>query len=81
MFVIAPDPTPQRNGDIAIRSDKGRLVALVYAMGVTTDTRRYAELIVSALNAALSPSMTDLMVDPSVIESIDYAGVLSEDGT
>ena len=68
-FHVAGDQTPQQNGDIAIKSDKGRLVCLVYAMGMQSDTERYAEVVAAALNAAFAPGHTDLMVDPDGIEA------------
>lgn len=68
MFIVADDPTNNGNGDLAVRTDKGRLVALIYAMGMRDDTHRYAEVVAAALNAAFNPSMTDMMVSP---ESLD----------
>ena len=68
MFVVAGDITPQRNGDIAIRSDKGRLVALIYAMGMAGDSLRYAEVVCAALNAAFAPGHTDLMISPEALD-------------
>lgn len=67
-FFVAGDQTQQQNGDLSVRSDKGRLVCLVYAMGMESDTLAYAQVIAAALNAAYSPSMTDMMVTP---ESLD----------
>lgn len=68
MFVVTGDETSQQNGDIAIRSDKGRLVALVYAMGLASDTRDYANVVCDALNAAFFPGHTDLMISPEVLD-------------
>lgn len=68
-FLVAGDLTPQQNGDLAIKSDKGRLVCLVYAMGAQSDTLRYAQVVAEALNAAFAPGHTDLMVDPDNLEA------------
>lgn len=78
MFMVAADPTVQQNGDLAIRSDKGRLVALVYAMGMESDTKRYAQVIAAALNAAFSPSHTDMMVTPDQLDTWLEANPLSD---
>jgi len=62
MHKVDDDPNRLGNGDLAIRTDNGTLVALVYARADSATTRRYAEVIASALNAAFCPTMTDLMV-------------------
>lgn len=69
MFVIIGDETPQRNGDLAIRSDKGRLAAIVYSRGLESETRNYANVICNALNTAFSPGHTDLMVSPECLDA------------
>lgn len=65
MFVIdTQDLNGSGNGDLVIRTDKGTLVALVYAHERSAD---YAGAIINALNAAFSPSHTDLMLSPEEI--------------
>ncbi|MBZ9894208.1 hypothetical protein LB545_07605 [Mesorhizobium sp. BR1-1-6] len=81
MFVVAGDQTAQQNGDIAIRSDKGRLVALVYAMGSALKTVEYANVICGALNASFSPGHTDLMIIPEALDSWLEKNPLPEDET
>lgn len=68
MFVITGDETAQRNGDLAIRSDKGRLAAIVYSRGLESETRNYANVICDALNAAFAPGHTDLMISPEALD-------------
>lgn len=63
MFVIdKKDANGTGNGDFCVRTDKGALAALVYSCG---NTEERAHVIAAALNAAFSPSMTDMMVEPS----------------
>lgn len=69
MFVVAEEAYGIGNGDLTVRTDKGRLVAVVYARPTPAETKAYAEVMANALNAAFSPSMTDLMVTPEQIES------------
>ena len=66
-FQVSGDPTAQQNGDIAIRTSNGRLVALVYASG--DKTANYATAIAAALNAAFSPGMTDMMLTPEQMDA------------
>lgn len=65
-FYVAADPNQLGNGDLAIRTDKGRLVALVYAQ---KDTQVVAEVIAEALRAAFAPGHTDLMVSPEELDA------------
>lgn len=66
MFVAdLNDPNNIGNGDVCVRTDKGTLVALVYACDRSSE---YAATIANSLNAAFSPSMTDLMLSPEDIE-------------
>ena len=51
-FVVDGDPTGNGNGDICVKTDKGRLVALVYANADLSPRSRVAIAIASALNAA-----------------------------
>jgi len=63
MFVIdKKDANGTGNGDICVRTDRGSLAALVYSCG---NTEERAHVVAAALNAAFSPSMTDMMVEPS----------------
>jgi hypothetical protein len=81
MFVVSTDPTPQQNGDLAIRSDKGRLAALVYATGLYDDTLAYAECIAAALNAAF-PEKSSVQPDllATIIECRKQINAIIEDG-
>lgn len=63
MFVVSNDPNGIGNGDVSIRTEKGALVVLVYASHADK-----AGIIASALNAAFSPSHTDLMVAPELMD-------------
>lgn len=64
-FIVAADPNQLGNGDLAIRTDKGRLVALVYAQ---KDAQAVAGVIAEALCAAFAPGHTDMMVDPDTLD-------------
>lgn len=65
MFVAdCSDLNGSGNGDICIRTDKGTLVALVYAQHVHT-----AGTILAALNAAYAPGHTDLMISPEALDA------------
>jgi len=69
MFKVDSDPNKLGNGDLAIISEKGRLVALVYAMSGAVKTKEYATVIAHSLNSAFLPSMSDMMVDPELLDS------------
>lgn len=65
-FVVdAADLNGTGNGDVCIRTDKGTLVALVYASDGASDR---ANVIAEALNAAFAPGHTDLMVSPEELD-------------
>lgn len=68
-FVVAPDPNQIGNGDLAVRTDKGRLVALVYAQQDMAATERFAQVVASALCSAFAPTMTDMMVPPGSLDA------------
>lgn len=74
--ICKPHPEGTGNGDIAIKTDNGTLVALVYARARSED---FAETIVSALNSAFSPSMTDMMVPPEDLDAFLEANPLPND--
>lgn len=67
-FDVDADPNNLGNGDLAIRTDKGRLVALVYARQSAEETTLYAQVIAEALRAAFAPGHTDLMVSPEELD-------------
>ena len=69
MFCVADDPNNLGNGDLAIRSDKGRLAVLIYARQSKEETVRYAQVVAEALNSAFSPRHTDLMIPPEEISA------------
>jgi hypothetical protein len=56
------------NGDVCVRTDKGTLVALIYARTPREPNTEYADVVAAALNVAFCPAYTDLMVTP---ESLD----------
>lgn len=69
MFVIDPtDLSGAGNGDVCIRTDKGTLVALVYAEKPLAPATARAEVVVAALNAAFAPSHTDLTISPEGLD-------------
>lgn len=67
-YVVGGDPTGNGNGDICVRTDKGRLVALVYAGAGLKPNVEIAEIIASVLNSALCPSHTDMMIAPGHLD-------------
>lgn len=67
-FNVDADPNNIGNGDLAIRTDKGRLVALVYARQSSEETTLYAQVIAEALRAVFTPGHTDLMVSPEELD-------------
>lgn len=69
MFVVAKDPTDLGNGDLAVRTDKGTLVALIYAQFGDRRTEDVASVVAAALNAAFAPSHTDMMVTPAQLDA------------
>lgn len=77
MFVIDKnDLNGTGNGDVCIRTDKGTLVALIFA---GSQTMARASVVAAALNAAFSPSMTDLMVDPESLDAFMEANPLPDE--
>lgn len=74
-YRVCTHPEGTGNGDIAIKTDNGQLVALVYA---SKRTDEFAEVIASALNAAFAPSMTDLMVTPEGLDAFLAANPLPD---
>jgi hypothetical protein len=69
MFVVdKKDLNGTGNGDVCVRTDKGTLVALIYARNPPEPNIEYAEVVAAALNAAFRPSHTDLLISP---ESLD----------
>jgi hypothetical protein len=78
-YVIAPDPNDVRNGDVCIRTKKGRLVALIYARTPPKADMEVAQVVCEALNAAFSPSHTDMMVAPESLDAFLAANPLPEE--
>lgn len=78
-FVVDGDPHNVRNGDMCVRTDKGKLVALVYARTPPTPNVEFAQVIADALNAAFAPSHTDLMASPEAIDAWLAANQLPAD--
>lgn len=78
-FVIADDPNDVRNGDVCIKTDKGRLVALIYARQPPEPNLEYARVVNAALNAAFAPGHTDLMVSPEALDAFMAANPLPDD--
>jgi len=65
MFVIdTQDVNGTGNGDICIKTDKGTLVALVFA---GKNASAFAECIAQCLNSTFCPWHTDLMVPPETV--------------
>lgn len=66
-FVVdSKDLNGTGNGDVCVRTDKDTLVAIVFAHDRAGE---YASVIAGALNAAFSPSHTDMMLSPEDIDA------------
>lgn len=81
MFVVDKnDLNGTGNGDVCVRTDKGMLVALIYAKKPPAPNVEYAGIVAAALNAAFRPLHTDLMVDPESLDAFMEANPLPSDG-
>lgn len=78
-YIVSAFPEGTGNGDVAIKTDKGRLVALVYAQHLPRRTEEFASVIADALNSTFSPGMTDLMVDPQSLDRFLQGNPLPDD--
>lgn len=79
MFIVDNDPNKNGNGDICIRTDKGRLVALIYARRPPEPETHVANVIAAALNSAFSPSHTDMMVTTEQLDRFLEQNLLPDD--